>query len=491
MTTGYGTIYTSIYPGAPSGGGGTGAQAQAGVPPALNTYEYCFGDTGIILNSDAQGLPFVDVTDIVGLDSAPVRASTIEHMGMDGAYQDAQFMSMRTIAITGTVYDNALSPEIFLDQLRAQYAPGVFNPFYFKHPGSPLRFINAQGGGVKYDVDTNRRLGITPVVITLFCPDPYIYDYQPINPALTAQPIVLQVNANSDFETGVTPWQATGGATIVQSPNALTGISSLLVTPNGTTANPGAFSEYFAVIGGGKYTLQAEAFTSLAYATGVQVGINWYTSGLTFISSNFSSAVGTAATTWTPLSLNVTAPGTAAFGVMYIQAAGTPPSSTLFYWDDAVTGPAIGIGFPLGFNTGFGGPLVSLNNSTQVTHNGTHTAYPIFVLKGPLTNPVITNSQGQSIKINITMGSTDVLVVDCRYKQLILNGPIFTGPGGPIMTGPRKPPPQARGLSVRSAYLGLFWFSVAPGGADTYSIVHDLAAVTNGQMVVQLLGTYY
>jgi hypothetical protein len=459
------------------------------MPPFLNTYEYCFGDSGFVLNTNSQGIPFVDITDIAGLDSAPIRTSTTEHIGIDGAYQDASYMTMRTIAITGTVYDNAATPEALLDTLRAQYGPGTYGQFFFKHPGSPLRFVNAMGGGVKYDVDTQRRLGITNVVITLFCPDPYFYDFQPINPAFTAQPLVTQINANADFETGTTPWQPTNSALLTSSPNALTGAASLQITPSGTIATPGASSEFFPVIGGGRYTLQASVFTIAAYSS-VQIGINWYTSAQAFISSSFSGLSTTTAGSWLPLTYNPpAAPANAAFGVMYLQMTGTPPSSTLFWWDAAVCGAAVGLGFPVSFNTGFGGPLIQLNNTVQVTHNGTHTAYPVFTLKGPLTNPVITDTlTRQTMKLTITLASTDTLVVDCRYKSIILNDPDpipgHTHSSGPTLTSPG-------GVNARSVYQGLFWFSVPPFGSDTFAIAHDVAASTNGQLRVTLLGTYY
>lgn len=471
------------------------------MPPFLNSYEYVFGEAGFILNTDKLGLPFLDVTRITGLDNAPVRTASTEHVGTDGAYVDAQYMTQRTIAIEGTIYDSTSNPESACDLLRAQYAPGTSDQFFFKHPGSPLRFVNAQGGGLKYDISTERRTGATPVVITLFCPDPYIYDFQPLNPSFTAQPVATQLNANSDFETGLTPWQATNSALLFQSSNALTGISALGVTPSGTIANPGGISEQFPVVANGKYLLSVNAFTVAAYASGVQVGVNWFTSGLAFISSTTSGAFPTTASTWTPASFAVTAPGTAAFAQMYVQAVGTPASSVIFAFDNAVFASAIGIGFPVSFNTGFGGPLFSANNSVQVTHNGSHTAYPIFVLKGPLTNPVITSSiTSQQMRFNISLAASDVMVVDCRYKSVVLNGPILakpvTSPSGVffgpfIPAGPGKPPPIAQGVSVRSALQGLFWFSVPPFGADTYGIAHDAAAVTSGRLTVQLLGTYF
>ena len=154
-------------------------------PPSMTNYTYCFGDDGFVLNTDfTNTLPFFDVTDITGLDSAPQRTNTDEHEGTDGTYVDSQYMSSRTIVITGDMYTALTDPETVLMQLKKQYSgsQGV-KPFYFSIPGQVLKYINCLGGGVKYDQDTNRSIGKTAgVQITLFASDPYIYDY----PASTA-----------------------------------------------------------------------------------------------------------------------------------------------------------------------------------------------------------------------------------------------------------------------------------------------------------------
>lgn len=146
------------------------------VAPSLAPFTYQLGDNGFVLNSDFNGTPpFVDVTSITGLDSAPLRSNTTENEGIDGTFIDAQFMSMRTIVITGTIYDYNYQGQVLLNQLKAAYTSPSIVPFYFQHPGAPLCFVNCQGGGLQYPVDVNWRLGQCNIQATLLASDPYIY----------------------------------------------------------------------------------------------------------------------------------------------------------------------------------------------------------------------------------------------------------------------------------------------------------------------------
>lgn len=290
------------------------------MPPGLTDYTYAYGETGFILNTDFGGnpasLPFIDVSDITGLDSAPQRVNQSEREGLDGTYVDNAFQSLRTIVITGELYANVNDPETLLMQLKAAYSNPSVAPFYFKHPSQPLRFCNAQGGGCKYDVDINRRLGITNVLLTLLCGDPYVYDYPP----------------------------------------------------------------------------------------------------------NFASS-----------NLNAINP--------------------------------FGRGFNWSFNSGFGSTTTITEGTVQ--NAGTHTAYPVITLHGPLTNPIVTDSLSTiSMALNITMVATDTLVIDCRNKSIILNGQ----------------------FSVRSSYNGLSWFSVPAGGLDTFYLA---ASAGSGFYTALLYNTYY
>jgi hypothetical protein len=283
--------------------------------PMLDDYSFQYGDMGFLLNSNDQTLPFIDVTQVAGLDNAPLRTTTDEHQGMDGTYVDSPYMSMRTIVVTGTLYNNPLDPDGLLDTLRQNYGSNAITPFYFQLPGRPLRYINGQGGGVQYDVDSNRRVGTTPIQLTVLAGDPYIYD-----------------------------WPA-------------------------------------------------------------QVGI-------------------------------VAVP--------------------------AVT--TVGTGFNMAFNVGFGGSIP--NTSVTVTNNGTHTAYPVIAINGPVTNPVLSDAFGVTMSFTISLSAGDQLVVDCRNKSVVLDGTI----------------------SRRTSLAGLKWFSVPAGMSDSF---YFSAASGTGTAQVTLNNTYY
>lgn len=285
-------------------------------PTGLADYTFAFGDTGTVLNSDDMGFPFIDVNSVTGLDNAPLRTSTDEHQGMDGTYVDSPYQSMRTVVVSGTLYTDPADPDTLLDLLKADYNNNAIRPFYFQLPGKPLRFVNAQGGGLQYDISTSRRTGITPVQFTVLAGDPYIYDY-PSQSALISVPTLVNV----------------------------------------------------------------------------------------------------------------------------------------------------GTGFNMAFNVGFGGSIP--NNGATLQNNGTHTAYPVITLTGPLTDPVLVDSvNGITMNFSITLVGGDILTIDCRNKAVVLNGTI----------------------SRRSSLLGLQWFSVPPGMSET--IIFG-AAAGSGQATVTMNNTYY
>lgn len=153
--------------------------------PTLLDYEYQFDDDGTLLNSNNAGvaatLPFFDVSKVSGLDSPEFRTTTRSHEGVDGGYIDAEFMEMRTVIVEGTIYADPADPDEIVDTLRYNFRPStVERPFYFKHPGKPVRVVFGKGLGARYDVEQLRRWGSTNCQCTIVCPTPYIYDAEPV-----------------------------------------------------------------------------------------------------------------------------------------------------------------------------------------------------------------------------------------------------------------------------------------------------------------------
>jgi hypothetical protein len=142
------------------------------------------------------------------------------------------------------------------------------------------------------------------------------------------------LNANPYFETVVTPWTAQNSATVAQSTaQAYQGTHSMLLTPDGTHANPGAVSEAINVIPNATYYNQAWVYLASAWSN-TQLIVNWYDPFGALISSS-SATASVAATTWTQLTLTATAPGNAATAKVVLQLTGTPANTVLAYWDAA------------------------------------------------------------------------------------------------------------------------------------------------------------
>jgi hypothetical protein len=144
---------------------------------ALSDYSYQLSSTGVILNADAVSFPFVDVTKVGGLDSAPYRETIRDHEGADGGFIDAEFEQGRDLSVEGTVFATVGNIETFLDSLKANFAPVKTPiPFYFKPPGVNQRLLFVKPRGCRYDQDIAQRTGQTPIQFLMYAEDPRIYD---------------------------------------------------------------------------------------------------------------------------------------------------------------------------------------------------------------------------------------------------------------------------------------------------------------------------
>jgi hypothetical protein len=135
-------------------------------------------DTGVVLNpNDTSVLPFVDITEVDGLDTPDLRTTERDHEGTDGGFLDAEFEKMRTITLTGQLIandPNSIQP--FLDQLKANWAVrNAAVPFYYGTPGVPDRVVFAKPLGVRYNIDSLWRTGSCDVQFMCQAEDPRIY----------------------------------------------------------------------------------------------------------------------------------------------------------------------------------------------------------------------------------------------------------------------------------------------------------------------------
>ena len=144
---------------------------------ALTDYQYQLGASGVLLNSDSLGLPFVDVTKVAGLDSAPFRETIRDREGQDGGFMDAEFETGRELSIEGTVYGIVGNTEPYLDSIKENWGPSTsLVPLYVKLPGVSQRLLFVKPRGVRYDQDTAQRIGCTPIQFLAYAEDPRLYD---------------------------------------------------------------------------------------------------------------------------------------------------------------------------------------------------------------------------------------------------------------------------------------------------------------------------
>jgi hypothetical protein len=216
------------------------------------------------------------------------------------------------------------------------------------------------------------------------------------------------LNQNFDFEGAVTPWTPGGSATLSDSSVwEYHGTRSMLITPNGVTAFPGATSEFVPVIPGQTYTISAEWASLQGWSGGgntVQAVLNWFTAGRGFISQVFSSSQTLPASLVNGVGVQTTAtgvaPATAAVMQIQLTVNGTPPATTLFYvdWAQVVAGST-----PAAVNGGAatalvgpssGGDLWSLDQCFLSTSTGPLDTAQCTVYTGPLplANYAVTGS---------------------------------------------------------------------------------------------------
>ena len=168
-----------------------------------------------------------------------------------------------------------------------------------------------------------------------------VYQYRqnawnlPVQQVLGEQ-VASQLNVNSNFNTGVSPWTGGNSATVaVSSAWAYSGLFSLVMNGNGSTANPGALSEQtIPVTAGTAYTASAWVYSPQGWSA-VQVCIDWYNSSHTYLGGVFPSPSSLPAGGMTQLTASGQAPASAAYAEIIIQMAGTPASTVQLFIDMA------------------------------------------------------------------------------------------------------------------------------------------------------------
>lgn len=133
-------------------------------------------DGGPILNDDVS-IPFVDITRVSGLDSAPFRETFRDHEGTDGSFMDAEFEQGRPIILEGIVYADKNAMETYLDTLKSNFAPRKeLVQFNTRADSGGERLLFVKPLGCRYNWSTRRRIATAEIQFAMFAEDPRIYD---------------------------------------------------------------------------------------------------------------------------------------------------------------------------------------------------------------------------------------------------------------------------------------------------------------------------
>ena len=146
---------------------------------------------------------------------------------------------------------------------------------------------------------------------------------------------------NAGFEGGLGNWVAvTNNTSTDTSAQAHSGSDSMSMSltasgdmTSASCASGSIATQGFAVAPGNQVSVQAWVRTAVSART-CSVGVDWYTSGGSFVSTSYGTGVADSSSAWTLISGTVVAPATAAFGRVNVKVASTAAGSEVHYVDD-------------------------------------------------------------------------------------------------------------------------------------------------------------
>jgi hypothetical protein len=141
------------------------------------------------------------------------------------------------------------------------------------------------------------------------------------------------LNANSDFEAGVTGWVGLGGTFSIDSTTVFAGTKAGKIVPDGVTANAQIQSSLIPVQAGLSYV--AEGWLRCATARLVDLNVNWFDAAFNFLGATLGP-LSVAATTWTWFSNTVVAPAGAVWANILPTVPLTPPATDILWADNIV-----------------------------------------------------------------------------------------------------------------------------------------------------------
>ena len=158
--------------------------------------------------------------------------------------------------------------------------------------------------------------------------------------AVSYPPTSVPLNQNTLTGQSISPWTSWNGGSIASSNAWGSGSDwSLMLTGNGTTANPATGSEStIPVTATTEYTAAAVVVSPSGFSGGAQIGINWYNASSGYLSSSASAFIATPAAQAVLLLVSAAAPATAAFAEFWVQSGGTPPTTSPLFVSNATFG---------------------------------------------------------------------------------------------------------------------------------------------------------
>lgn len=144
----------------------------------------------------------------------------------------------------------------------------------------------------------------------------------------------LALNANQGFETGISPWTWSGGTAVQSTTRSYSGLHSIQVTPNGTSASCSISSEIMPCMPVQAVTAAGWFWFTNSVSSEFSLSVEWYTAvtGGTSISTT-TTLVSASAATWTETVNNLTAVGGAYGFQMVATLSGTPAAGQVWYGD--------------------------------------------------------------------------------------------------------------------------------------------------------------
>jgi hypothetical protein len=137
-------------------------------------------------------------------------------------------------------------------------------------------------------------------------------------------------NANSDFETDVSGWTASGGTLVRDTAQHHSGVASAKLTPDGVSTTASFASDLIPVQAAHIYRVRG--WLRLPISATAHLNVKWYDSKKVLLSTS-DSAVALTANTWTFGQFDLTAPAGAAYASIVPTLPGTPPSSSTLWGD--------------------------------------------------------------------------------------------------------------------------------------------------------------